>query len=168
MLSDTHGVLDPRVADHIHGCDWIIHAGDIGHPQVLQTLHAITSSLIAVRGNNDVAAKWPIEAHELLEQLPEVVSLDLPGGTVVVVHGHRAGSAKSRHAVLRARYPEARAIVYGHSHRMVCDTATRPWVINPGAAGRSRTYGGPACVILEASEQEWQLASRRFAPATRR
>jgi uncharacterized protein len=68
-----------------------------------------------------------------------------------------------RHARLRAAYPSARAIVYGHSHRLVVDDALTPWVLNPGAAGRARTYGGPSCLVLEANVRSWHVEIHRFA-----
>jgi hypothetical protein len=46
---------------------------------------------------------------------------------------------------------------------MVCDLETSPWVINPGAAGRIRTRGGPSCLILETSHSEWQVTEQRFS-----
>ena len=71
-----------------------------------------------------------------LASIPWEARLPLPGGLLVVVHGHRVPAA-DRHARLRALYPQARAIVYGHSHRLVVDRDASPWVLNPGAAGRA-------------------------------
>jgi len=52
--------------------------------------------------------------------------------------------------------------VYGHTHRKVIDDFRRPWVVNPGAAGATRTRGGASCLVLTASEALWKLDSYRF------
>ncbi|WP_257388244.1 metallophosphoesterase family protein, partial [Tahibacter caeni] len=91
---------------------------------------------------------------------------DLPGGRLVVVHGDR-WPARGRHAALRRAYPAARAVVYGHSHRLVVDTDALPWVLNPGAAGRARTNGGPSCLLLHATAQAWRVLPQRQADGYR-
>jgi putative phosphoesterase len=164
LLSDTHGVLDPRIADIVSQCDLAVHGGDIGNAGVLAQLGPRSGRIAAVLGNNDVPSKWPEGEQHLLTRLPLEVIEDLPGGRLVVVHGHRT-PAKDRHARLRRRFPQARAIVYGHSHRLVADCDTEPWVLNPGAAGRARTFGGPSCMVLLTSPAEWLLEVHRFPPA---
>ncbi|MDH5767229.1 MAG: metallophosphatase family protein, partial [Gammaproteobacteria bacterium] len=59
-------------------------------------------------------------------------------------------------------HSHARAIVYGHTHSMVVDKNESPWVINPGAAGQTRTRGGPSCLVLTANEKEWDIQMIRF------
>jgi len=162
ILSDTHGWIDPRVIAFASRCDYALHAGDVGAAAVIESLDP-RRSVIAVRGNNDVPAKWGDDG-DLLECLPFTATLALPGGALVVEHGHRAGGVRVRHERLRRRHPEARAVVYGHSHRLVVDTDASPWVLNPGAAGRSRTFGGPSCLILHAAEEAWRVEVLRFAP----
>jgi predicted phosphodiesterase len=98
----------------------------------------------------------------MLRGLPMEESLGLPGGTLVITHGHAAGAAKKRHERLRRMYRGARAIAYGHSHRLICDRDEIPWVLNPGSAGRSRTFGGPSCLVLTAREKRWDVEPVRF------
>ena len=81
---------------------------------------------------------------------------------LVVVHGHRFDPVALRHDRLRAEFTGARVIVYGHSHRQVFDQSAQPWVINPGAAGQARTFGGPSCAILTASTRNWTITEHRF------
>lgn len=162
LLSDTHGQLDARIAARVADCAWAVHAGDIGHADILKQLRPRQGKVLAVRGNNDVPAKWPRQQHALLARLPEQLLLPLPGGHLAVVHGHRAGPVANRHARLRAQFPDARAVLYGHSHRLVCDQDDAVWVLNPGAAGRARTYGGPSCMILHVSNKAWQIEIVRF------
>lgn len=164
LLADTHGVVDPRIARLASECDAIVHAGDIGNAGVLRELSG-AGRVLAVRGNNDTVAKWPAADRKQLSRLGEEARLDLPGGTLIVVHGDRVLPAARRHAKLRRLYPQARAVVYGHTHRAVCDRAARPWVLNPGAAGRTRTFGGPSYLLLEVSARGWRVRLGRFPPA---
>ncbi|MDX1434801.1 MAG: metallophosphoesterase family protein [Gammaproteobacteria bacterium] len=170
ILSDTHGILDPRVAELVARSDVAVHAGDIGGRGVLDALAEALAprrgALVAVRGNNDVPEKWPREDHPVLESLPWEASLSLPGGELVVVHGHGYGYPGREHARMRRDYAHARVIVYGHSHLQCADREALPWVLNPGAAGRVRTHGGPSCWLLYASPRRWRLERRRFAPAS--
>ncbi len=187
IIADTHGFIDPRIAEAVRACDVAVHAGDIGNAEVLHTLQrpatvargahrrprvprvspprspdtlppsqrmpgnrrntaSLAGSpaaraprpLIAVRGNNDTVKHWGANAKNMLAALPEEVALDLPGGALVVVHGHRAGAVTGRHARLRHAYPQARVVAYGHSHRLVCDQSPYPWILEsrggrPGA-----------------------------------
>jgi len=89
------------------------------------------------------------------------VRVELPGGILVATHGDQFSPSK-RHARLRAAFPEAQAILYGHSHKLVIDDAEAPWVLNPGAAGRARTFGGPSCLLLHASASGWRIEVRCF------
>lgn len=168
LLSDTHGQLDGRIAEVIEGSDWIIHAGDIGNAMILHQLARQCDQLVAVRGNNDSFSQWPHQDHATLAELPHERDIHLPGGIIVVTHGHRINPAKSRHSRLRRRYSRARAVVYGHSHRLLVDTGQDPWILNPGAAGRARTHGGPSCLILRIRAQEWHVEHYRFCVHQRR
>jgi len=168
LLSDTHGVVDHRIIEVIAGSDWIVHAGDIGNARVLHQLAQLGDQVVAVRGNNDVPAKWPQEDHAILAALPHERRVLLPGGELLVVHGHRLNPAAQRHHRLRQHYPEVRAVVYGHSHRLFQDTASEPWILNPGAAGRARTYGGPSCLLLHIKGVQWSVEHCRFETTTRR
>ena len=166
IVSDTHGALDPRIAELASRAELVIHAGDVGSAEILEQLRpaAAGGQLIAVTGNNDVPGKWPRGQRRRLRDLPETAEIAVPGGVIAVEHGHRALPASRRHERLRARHPDARLVVYGHSHRLVIDRDARPWVVNPGAAGRARTFGGPSCLVLRASTRRWQIDERRFAP----
>ncbi len=161
IISDTHGFLDPRIADRVSACDYAIHAGDVGGADVLCALNP-RQRVVAVRGNNDTPSNWGELEGSFLQNLPDEALLSLPGGDVVVVHGDDRRSLTERHAHLRRRYPETRAIVYGHSHRLIMDCEQQPWVLNPGAAGRTRTHGGPSCLLLHCSEHEWQVEAVRL------
>ncbi len=160
LLADTHGVLDPRIAELAQDCALAVHAGDVGASAVLEALAAAAGQVLAVRGNNDVPGRWLSPAADL-EALPECIAVPLPGGTLMVEHGHRH-SATRRHLRLRAAYPGARAVLYGHSHRLLQECAAAPWLLNPGAAGRARTFGGPSCLVLEVTRNAWLITAYRF------
>lgn len=162
LLSDTHGTIDKRIAAVIDGCDWVVHAGDIGNAEVLHQLAQLGDQVVAVKGNNDVTAKWPVQDHDILNALPSERQIELPGGALVVLHGHRLNPAYRRHHGLRKHYPDARAVVYGHSHRLVEDLSSSPWILNPGAAGKARTYGGPSCLLLHIKGEQWSVEHHRF------
>lgn len=163
IVADTHGWVDARIIAFARDCDAVVHAGDVGAEAVLD---ALGGAVTAVRGNNDVPAKWPAAQQARLAALPAEAVLELPGGRLVVVHGDR-WPARGRHAALRQAYPAARAVVYGHSHRLVVDTDALPWVLNPGAAGRARTHGGPSCLLLQATPQAWSVLPQRQADGYR-
>lgn len=162
ILSDTHGLVDERVLGEAGGCDLVVHGGDIGNADVLDALQQVCGCVVAVRGNNDLPAKWPATQHSRLAKLDEHCDIILPGGTLSVEHGHRVNPVGTRHDKLRARHRDARVVVYGHSHRLVIDRSEPTWVLNPGAAGRERTHGGPSCLVLVASHNGWQVNERRF------
>lgn len=166
IVSDTHGYLDARVAEVVASCDCAVHAGDVGSAGVLAALQPGMETVVAILGNNDVADKWSVDEWVILSALPAEARLELTGGQLVVVHGHKAGAATGRHAWLRARYPDARGVVYGHSHRLVCDQTDSPWIINPGCAGPARTFGGPSCLVLSVGGGDWSVEPIRFASLT--
>ena len=166
IVADTHGVLDARIAEVVRACDCAVHAGDIGAASVLAALRP-AGTVVAVRGNNDTPTKWTEHERERLEKLPLEAALELPGGLLVVVHGERVLPPRERHERLRRHYAQARAVVYGHTHRVLCDQREQPWVLNPGAAGRARTFGGPSCLVLHADLRTWRVEVMRFAPLKR-
>ena len=159
VVADTHGYIDERIAELAGTCDIAIHAGDILAPQDLDQLRPKSGKIYAVRGNND-----RIRDSGVLAELPDQYMLSLPGGKLCVEHGHRIWDTKNYHHRLRQKHQqlEVRAIVYGHTHRLVCDKDKRPWVLNPGAAGKVRTYGGPSCLILTVRNTRWHVKPLRF------
>ena len=161
ILSDTHGYLDQRIAEVIRDCDYAIHAGDIMGAHVLDQLRP-RQRVIAVAGNNDHPAFWHHEEAELVARLPKMTDLELPGGIIRIEHGHRLGGFPD-HDQLRWDHAEVKLVVYGHTHKRVIDQQAEPWIVNPGAAGRERTKGGPSCLILRASETKWTFETVLFA-----
>ena len=168
LVSDTHGDLEPRIVKVVERCRHVVHAGDIGSGAVLDTLAHPDRRVTAVRGNNDVASKWDPEERRRLDELPWEAVLSMPGGKLAVTHGHQVMGVERRHGWLRERYPDARVVVYGHTHWRCIDRSARPWIVNPGVAGRSRTFGGPSLVVVDVAGSRWRLRTVHFEHATPR
>lgn len=111
LISDTHGLLRPQAVEALRGSELILHAGDVGKPEILTALREI-APVIAVRGNVDTS-DWArtlgetavVEAGKvLLYVLHDLNSLDLnpaAAGFHVVVSGHSHHPGKfDRHGVL--------------------------------------------------------------------
>jgi uncharacterized protein len=121
VISDTHGLLRPEALAALRGSDLIIHAGDVGRPDVLDGLRGL-APLFVVRGNVDTqawAAAWPATeavrvGPHLLWVLHDISELDLDAA---------AGTA---------------AVIYGHSHRAAMETRGGVLYLNPGSAGPRR------------------------------
>ncbi len=139
VISDTHGLLRPGVFDVFKDVDHILHAGDVGPPDILTDLEAI-APVTAVYGNTD---GWDLRAR-----LPQVASIRLDGFDIVVTHGDQLGSPTPEK--LNAAFPEAEIIVFGHTHRpllTLVDVVVT--VMNPGGAGPQRFDLPPSVGIME-------------------
>ena len=161
IISDTHGEINTLIQQRLSECDVILHAGDIGSSYVIKLLKNITRNVIPVCGNNDVPSKWVAREHAVLTTINAVAEVALPGGNIIVTHGDKFNPVSSRHKQLRQRFSTAKAIVYGHSHRLVCDQSETPWVLNPGAAGKVRTQDGASCLLVSASKNQWNVSEYR-------
>jgi putative phosphoesterase len=122
VISDTHGLLRPEAIGALRGSDVIIHAGDVGKTDVLDSLSGIAPTF-AVRGNID-KANWAasLPATETVEvgelrflMLHDIAELDVDPGT--------SGFA---------------AVVFGHSHVPSIETRKGVLFLNPGSAGPRR------------------------------
>jgi putative phosphoesterase len=122
VISDTHGLLRPEAIAALRGCDLIVHAGDVGSPDVLDRLGAL-APVRAVRGNVDTqswARRLPetevVQAGALrLWLLHDISTLDLDPAA--------AGFA---------------AVIFGHSHKPSIETLGGVLHFNPGSAGPRR------------------------------
>ncbi|MGV1049602.1 MAG: metallophosphoesterase family protein [Solirubrobacterales bacterium] len=133
VLSDTHlpkgsRRLPQRCVEAIGDADAVIHAGDFSTVAVLREIEAIGTPLHAVHGNVDDA--------DLRRLLPASLELELAGRTIAVVHD--AGPASGRLARLRARFPAADAVVFGHSHLPLHERDGELQIFNPGSPTERR------------------------------
>ena len=134
VISDTHLPRDDRrlpdgCVDRLQQADLIIHAGDLSTLSVLIGLQDY-GPVIAVHGNVDDEATRAA--------LPETATIDADGATIAIVHD--AGPRLGRLARLRTRFPQAQAVVFGHSHLPVHerDPATDFQIFNPGSPTERR------------------------------
>jgi uncharacterized protein len=120
-ISDTHGLLRPQALAALAGCDPIIHAGDVGSPDVLARLGAL-APVHAVRGNVDHGA-WSAS-------LPVTRRIEIDGFRIYVLH------------ILAELDPQTGdnvdAVIYGHSHQPKIETKNGTLFFNPGSAGPRR------------------------------
>lgn len=139
LIADTHGKVRAGVHDVFAKVDLILHAGDVGGAEILEELELL-APVTAVYGNVDSPA--------LKRRLPRVVTLEIDNFQFVVTHGDQFGSPEPDG--LKATYPEADVIVFGHTHRaLIRDLPDFSVVINPGAAGPARFDLRPSVAILE-------------------
>ena len=158
VVSDTHAYLDPRIIEIISGCDIAVHAGDICGVDILDSMKPKSGKVYAVTGNNDPYC------HLTSTELPKVLSFDAPGGIITIEHGHVHGAHQPDHDSLREAHSDSKVIIYGHTHKKIIDKTATPWVINPGAAGKTRTHGGPSCLTVECSDiKEWNINEYKFS-----
>ncbi len=122
LISDTHGLLREAAIEALRGVDHILHAGDVGRPEVLERLRDV-APVTAVRGNND-AGDWA-------RGLAEVEHVDFGAVSVCLLH---------EAAMLQRVAPgtQAGVIVTGHSHRPLVERRDGRLHVNPGSAGPRR------------------------------
>ena len=140
IISDTHGLLRPQVFTAFEGVDHILHAGDVGDPNILIALEAV-APVTAVWGNTD---EW-----EIRERVPEVARLSLAGIAAVVVHGQQFGTPTPKRVA--AAHQDAGLIVFGHSHVPLIERVGETLAVNPGSAGPKR-FNLPTTVALATIE----------------
>src|SRR5256885_11467143 len=120
--------LPERCSELIAKSDLLVHAGDFVTEDVLDELAALGPPVEAVYGNQDSEALRRRLAHERL--------IELPGATLGVIHD--AGPSRGRLERLRARFPEARAVVFGHSHLPLHESHDGFQIFNPGSPTERR------------------------------
>jgi len=122
LISDTHGLLRPEALAALQGSELIIHAGDIGKPEVLASLKSV-APVLAIRGNND-REPWA-------KKIPDILRLYVNGVCLFIIHNVNDlevnPAAKGFHAVIS-----------GHSHKPSLTNSDGVIFLNPGSAGPRR------------------------------
>ncbi|WP_354204873.1 MULTISPECIES: metallophosphoesterase family protein [unclassified Bradyrhizobium] len=122
VISDTHGLLRPEAERCLAGVSHIIHAGDIGAPEVLERLCRI-APVTAIRGNVDVGS-WAM-------RYPETETVHLGARCFYLLHDLKTLAIDpAAHGV--------NVVISGHSHRVQVNTRDRVLFLNPGSAGPRR------------------------------
>jgi putative phosphoesterase len=145
VISDTHGLLRPRVLEALTGAQHLVHAGDVGTAAVLEQLRKL-APLTAVRGNNDVG-RWSAA-------LPAAVTFELAGVRLHLLHNIADLSIAPAELGVRA-------VIAGHSHRPAVRESGGVLYLNPGSAG-PRRFNLPVSVAwleIEAGKLQARLVS---------
>jgi uncharacterized protein len=147
ILADTHmpkgrRALPRACVEKIRAAEAVIHAGDFFAAPVLAELRSLCPVVLAVHGNVDEPA--------LREELPESIEVEVGGRTVAVLHD--SGPAKGRLARMRARFPEADAVVFGHSHLPLHEEEDGFQVFNPGSPTERRRAPRHSMGLLHPTE----------------
>ncbi len=137
VISDTHGFYDPRVTPLLDGVEHILHAGDVGDPEVVRRLLEL-APVTVVRGNNDREGEC--------SRYPEVERLELGGCRVRLTHIVKVPPEGSPGL---AEFQGADVVVYGHSHIAFQERRGHTLFFNPGAAGKRRFKVVPSVGLLE-------------------
>ena len=124
VISDTHGILRPEAEQRLAGVAHIIHAGDIGRPEVIHRLRRI-APLIAVRGNVD-NGPWA-------ENYPDTETVRLGDHSIYVLHD-------VHDLQLDPVACGINVVISGHSHRPLIETKGGVLYLNPGSAGPRRFH----------------------------
>jgi len=122
VISDTHGLLRPAALAALRDSDFIVHAGDVGTPEILTELRAI-APVTAVRGNVDRGG-WT-------RALPRMDVLEAGGASIYVLHILAELDLKPEAAGMNV-------VVYGHSHVPRQEVKNGVLYFNPGSAGPRR------------------------------
>jgi len=129
VISDTHGLVRPQAIEAMAGADLILHAGDIGNQEVLDTLNQI-APVIAVRGNND-KGEWA-------QSLPDWEVVEIGSVSIYMLHDLKQIDISPTADVFQV-------VVSGHSHKPVIEERRGVIYLNPGSAG-PRRFTLPVCV----------------------
>lgn len=144
VLADTHiprraHALPEELFSYLRQADLILHAGDLIQPSVLDELSAY-GPVRAVAGNVDLPEV----------DLPETLEFDFGGAKIAMIHD--SGRKEGRRKRLEKRFPEARVIVFGHSHVPFLEDENGLLLLNPGSPTDRRRQPRHTFALLRAEE----------------
>jgi uncharacterized protein len=146
VIADTHvprraRALPEALIPYLERADLILHAGDLMDPVLLDVLDEYAAVRV-VRGNLD-----PPSLH-----LPETLEFDFGGVGVAMIHD--SGRKRGRRTRLRRRFPEARVVIFGHSHIPFLEDESGLLLLNPGSPTDRRRQPRHTFALLRAEEGE--------------
>jgi uncharacterized protein len=141
LISDTHGLLRPEALIALQGSELIIHAGDVGKPEVIDALKTI-APVIAVRGNIDTGA-WAAA-------LPATSIIEARSATIYVIHDVRELDLDPGAAGFNI-------VVSGHSHKPSRKDVSGVLYVNPGSAGPRRFRLPVSVARLNLGLKPWKI-----------
>lgn len=133
VISDTHGLLRPEALEALRGSEMIIHAGDVGRREIIDTLSTI-APVTAVRGNTDCGS--------FVRTLPETQVVEIGSTWVYILHDlHELDLDPMTSGI--------GVVVFGHSHRPLSELREDILYLNPGSAGPRRLHLPVSVAMLE-------------------
>jgi len=141
LISDTHGLLRKEAVEALRGSELILHAGDVGKPEILEELRKI-AVVVAVRGNVDTES-WA-------RALPETAVAEAGAALIYILHDVKALDLNPAAAGFRI-------VVSGHSHKHGKTERDGVLYINPGSAGPRRFQLPVTVARLNLGEEPWKL-----------
>jgi uncharacterized protein len=139
IISDTHGLLRPEAERALQGVELIIHAGDVGNPEILPRLQRI-APVFAVRGNVDTAP-WA-------KELPTTTVVEANGASFYVLHN-------LQELDLRPDAGKFDFVISGHSHQPEQLQRNGVLYINPGSAGPRRFHLPVTLAVMDLAKRPW-------------
>jgi putative phosphoesterase len=148
LISDTHGLLREEAVRALRGSELIIHAGDVGAPEIIDALRAL-APVVAVRGNVD-KGDWALK-------LPTTAVAEAGSARIYVLHN--VGELDLDPAALGFH-----AVVSGHSHKFAQSERADVLYINPGSAGPRRFQLPVTMARLDVAAVPWNVERVDLAP----
>lgn len=145
VLSDTHGLLRPEVLTVLQTCDYIVHAGDVNKPEIVEKLRAI-APLYIVRGNND---------KEWAQKLSQSLSFSIEGVRFFLVHNKKEIPSNL----------DTQVIIFGHSHQYFAQEANGQLWLNPGSCGPRRFQQEISLALLTVSQGAYRVEKILISPS---
>jgi len=141
LISDTHGLLRDEALRALDGCDLILHAGDVGKPEILEALTSL-APLVAVRGNVDKGA-WA-------SALPVTAVAQAGPAAIYVLHDLHQLDLDPAAAGFQV-------VVSGHSHQPARSEQSGTLFLNPGSAGPRRFKLPVTVARLDLGKTPWEV-----------
>jgi len=140
VISDTHGLLRPEAQRALFGAQLIIHAGDVGAPEILAQLKLI-APVFAVRGN--------VDTQPWAQELPITSVVETNGFRFYVLHNLQDLDLNPQAAGFDA-------VITGHTHQAGQRNEGGVLYLNPGSAGPRRFHLPVTLALLELARKPWQ------------
>jgi uncharacterized protein len=149
VLSDTHGMFDPKLCDLFRGSDFILHAGDVCGQEVLDLLEVI-APVLAIFGNCDAAP--------LSLRLPPWRTEAIAGHRILILHDLGKPERMNLSASALVAREKPNIVISGHSHQGRISISGDVLFVNPGSAGRKRFKLLRSAAVLSLSRNEARAA----------
>ena len=148
VISDTHGLLRSEAVKALHGVDLIVHAGDVGKPEILVQLKTI-APVFAVRGN--------VDTDPWAKELPLTAVVEVDGASIYVVH-------RLQDLDLSPEGGGFNAVISGHTHQAEQWERNGLLYLNPGSAGPRRFRLPVTLALLEVDQEPWKVEIVELLP----